>query len=69
VEIECKPHRKVTGHTSRGGPEQGDTILIATDLLNVPPEVISLIYKHRWAIEIFFRFFVTVHRFFHKTAK
>ena len=57
VEIECKPHRKVTGHTSRGGPEQGDTILIATDLLNVPPEVIALIYKHRWAIEIFFRFF------------
>jgi len=57
VEIECKPHRKVTGHTSRGGPEQGDTILVATDLLEVPPEVIALIYKHRWAIEIFFRFF------------
>ena len=56
VEIECKPHRK-TGHTSRGGPEQGDTILVATDILDVPPEVISLIYKHRWAIEIFFRFF------------
>lgn len=57
VEIECKPHRKVTGHTSRGGPEQGDTILIATDLLDVPPEVIALIYKHRWSIETFFRFF------------
>jgi len=57
VEIECKPHRKVTGHTGGGGPEQGDTILVATDLLEVPPEVIALIYKHRWAIEIFFRFF------------
>jgi len=57
VEIECQPHRKVSGHTSRGGPEQGDTILIATDLLDVPPEVIALIYKHRWAIETFFRFF------------
>ena len=57
VEIECTPHRKVTGHTSRGGPEQGDTLLIATDLLDVPPEVIALIYQHRWAIEIFFRFF------------
>jgi hypothetical protein len=57
VEVECKPHRKVTGHTSRGGPEQGDTILIVTDLLDVPPEVIALIYKHRWAIETFFRFF------------
>jgi len=57
IEIECTPHRKSTGHTSRGGPEQGDTILIATDLLDVPPEVIALIYKHRWAIETFFRFF------------
>lgn len=57
VEIECKPHRKVTGHTSRGGPEQGDTILVATDLLDPPPEVMALVYKHRWAIETFFRFF------------
>lgn len=57
IEIECTPHRKYTGHTSRGGPEQGDTILIATDMLDVPPEVIALIYKHRWAIETFFRFF------------
>jgi len=57
IEIECKPHRKATGHTGRGGPEQGDTLLIATDLLDVPPEIIALIYKHRWAIETFFRFF------------
>jgi hypothetical protein len=57
VEIECTPHRKATGHTSRGGPEQGDTILIATDMLDVPPEIVALIYKHRWAIETFFRFY------------
>ena len=31
--------------------------MIATDLLDVPPEVVALIYKHRWAIETFFRFF------------
>lgn len=57
VEVECKPHRKVSGHTGRGGPEQGDTILIATDILDAPPEVVALIYKHRWAIETFFRFY------------
>jgi len=57
VEVECKPHRKPSGHTGRGGPEQGDTILIATDILEAPPEIIALIYKHRWAIETFFRFF------------
>jgi hypothetical protein len=57
VEVECPPHRKVSGHTGRGGPEQGDTIRIATEILDAPPEVIALIYKHRWAIETFFRFF------------
>ena len=57
VEIECTRHRKASGKRGRGGPEQGDTILIATDLLEIPPEVVALIYEHRWAIEIFFRFF------------
>lgn len=57
VEVECTPHRKPSGHTGRGGPEQGETLLIATDILDVPPEVIALVYKHRWAIETFFRFF------------
>jgi hypothetical protein len=57
VEIECTPHRKLSGHTGRGGPEQGATLLIGTDILDAPPEVLALIYKHRWAIETFFRFF------------
>jgi hypothetical protein len=57
VEVSCTPHRKVSGKTGRGGPEQGESLLIATDLLDVPAEVIALIYKHRWAIETFFRFF------------
>jgi hypothetical protein len=57
VEIRCRPHRKPSGHTSRGGPEQGDVLVIVTDLLDVPAELIGLIYKHRWAIETFFRFF------------
>jgi len=57
VEVRCKPHRKPSGKTGRGGPEQSETLLIATDLLDVPVEVIALIYKHRWAVETFFRFF------------
>ncbi len=57
IEIKCKSHRKRSGKTGRGGPEQGDTILIVTDVLDVPAEIIALIYKHRWAIETFFRFF------------
>ena len=30
---------------------------IATNLLDVPAEIIALIYLYRWTIEIFFRFF------------
>ncbi len=56
VEVQCKPHRKST-NGSRGGPAQGDTLLIGTDLLDAPVEVIALVYRHRWAVEIFFRFF------------
>jgi hypothetical protein len=57
VEVKCTPHRKPSGHNGRGGPEQGETLLIVTDVLDAPADVIALIYKHRWAIETFFRFF------------
>lgn len=56
IKIACTPHRK-RGHTGRGGPEQGEFLLIATDLLNLPAEVIALIYRARWTVEIFFRFY------------
>lgn len=56
IEVSVTPHRKRT-HGARGGPEQSDTLLICTDLLDLPAEVIALIYQQRWAIEIFFRFF------------
>ena len=56
VEVECTPHRKAHKN-GRGGPDQGDTILIAIDLLDVPPEVVALVFERRWQIEIFFRFF------------
>jgi len=51
-------------HTSRGkyrggstGPGSDGILRIATNLLDVPAEIIGLIYRFRWAIEIFFRFF------------
>lgn len=57
IRVHCQPHRKPTGHTARGGPEQGETLLIASDMLDIPAEIIALLYKHRWAVETFFRFF------------
>ena len=51
-------------HTSRGkyrggstGPDSDGIVRIATNLLDVPAEIIGLIFRYRWAIEIFFRFF------------
>ena len=50
-------------HTSRGkyrggstGPGSDGVLRIATNLLDVPAEIISLIYRFRWLIELFFRF-------------
>lgn len=56
IAIKCTPHVKRT-HTARGGPEQGEMLLIATDRFDLEADVIALIFKHRWMIEIFFRFF------------
>lgn len=55
---------RTTPHSSRGkyqggstGPSTDGILRIATNLLDVPAEVVALIYIHRWTIEIFFRFF------------
>ena len=50
-----------TEHSAVRLPWQGrkapETMLICTDRLDLPADVIALIYKCRWQIEIFFRFF------------
>jgi hypothetical protein len=56
VALRCTPHIK-RAKTGRGGPDQGETLLIATDRFDLDADVIALIFKHRWMIEIFFRFF------------
>jgi hypothetical protein len=56
IAIKCTPHRK-RYKVGRGGPEQGETLFIATDIFDLEADVIALIFKHRWAVEIFFRFF------------
>ena len=55
---------RVNPHTTRGkyrggssGVDSDGILRIATNLLHVPTDVISLIFSKRWAIEIFFRFF------------
>jgi len=57
VEVVCTPHRKSSGKTGRGGPEQGDRLRLVTNRMDLPAEVVGLVYQQRWQIEIFFRTF------------
>jgi hypothetical protein len=55
--IQTTPHHK-RGKQGGGtaGPRSDGVLRIATNLLDVPAEVIAFIYQCRWTIEIFFRF-------------
>jgi len=58
VVLEAEPHEKRGGRRGKtAAPGNNGTIVIATNLLDVPAEIIALIYHHRWSIEVFFRFF------------
>jgi IS4 transposase len=55
---------RVNPHTTRGkyrggssGVDSDGVLRIATNLLDVPAEIVALVFSRRWAIEIFFRFF------------
>jgi len=58
VLVQTTPHKKTGGRKGdTAGPTSDGIIRIATNLLDAPAEVIADLYKHRWAIELFFRFF------------
>lgn len=49
---------EITQHAKRGGRRRGtatQNIVLVTNLLDVPAEVIVLLYRYRWLIELFFR--------------
>ena len=54
VTIAAPPHPKRRGSAKAAEPSE---LRIATNLLDVPAELIGTIYRYRWTIEIFFRFF------------
>lgn len=58
VIVRVAPHEKRSNRKGNTGAGPSDGLLrIATNLMDVPAEIIALIYKNRWAIEVFFRFF------------
>jgi hypothetical protein len=58
VEVRITPS-KPRGKTAGGktGPPSDGVLRIATNLVDVPAEIIADLYRHRWTIELFFRFF------------
>lgn len=57
VFVQTTPHQK-RGKAGGGtlGPRSDGVLRIATNLLDVPAEVVAALYQRRWAIEVFFRF-------------
>jgi hypothetical protein len=54
VAIPTTPHEK---RGEAAGPASNGLLLIATNLVDPPAWIIGLLYRYRWTIEIFFRFF------------
>jgi hypothetical protein len=54
VIVKTTPHR---GHGEQRGHDSDGFLRILTNLLDVPANVIATIYRYRWTIEVFFRFF------------
>jgi hypothetical protein len=52
VTVRVAPHPKRGGRRRRGASQD---IVLVTNLLDVPAEVIALLYRFRWLIELFFR--------------
>ena len=58
VLVKTTPHQRRGGRKGgTAGPPSDGLLRIATNLLDVPAELIAEIYRHRWTIELFFRFF------------
>ena len=58
ITIRSTPHVKRSKYKGGSTGHGSDGVLrIATNLLDVPAEIIGLIFRYRWTIEIFFRFF------------
>ncbi len=53
VEVQVKPHPRRT----RSGNKPTDLIILYTNLLDLPAELIALIYLYRYTVELFFRIF------------
>lgn len=54
IRIRVETHPKRCGKKT---PTSSGELVLATNLLDAPAEVVALLYRHRWLVELFFRFF------------
>ena len=59
VRAEVQP-RGARGEGRPQLPPRTEVLLTATNLLDVPAEIVALGYRYRWTVELFFRFFKQV---------
>jgi hypothetical protein len=58
IMVRMTPHAKRSNRKGNTGAGPSDGILrIATNLADVPAEIVALLYQYRFTIELFFRFF------------
>jgi len=58
VEVDVAPRAARGGGSGKPqGPPRRETLILATNQLDLPAELVAVVYRHRWAVELFFRFF------------
>jgi IS4 transposase len=58
IQLKATEQTQYSAHTLvYKGRKPPETMLICTDMLDLDADVIALIYRCRWQVEIFFRFF------------
>jgi hypothetical protein len=60
IELKVEPHPRRTRKIQKGSNKSTrytDRLLIATNLVDLPAELVALIYSYRYSVELFFRFF------------
>jgi hypothetical protein len=56
AEVDVAP-RAARGSGKPQGPPRTEVLILATNQLDLPAELVAVVYKHRWGVELFFRFF------------
>ena len=60
IVVQVEPHPRRTRKTVEGvskGTRQSELIVLVTNLMDLPAELVALIYRYRYSVELFFRFF------------